>query len=593
MLFNLTGEDNKCRAINALIRHDESRDDVLVRFVKLAGQALGIPGSFISVLDDENQYIKAAHNFPLRKGPREDAFCRFVFESGRELIIPDTYNDPLFFKHPLTLGYPYIRFYAGVPLKNRDGVTLGTLCVTDTVAHPFSDEKIKTLRLLAGLVISFLEAWHSAGFVDPATDLPNRERLLRDLQLLAPGGQKSEYRLVLIDCMEMSRAYELAKSLGMAAVEALLRDMAILLRLRLRLAPSQMLYTVATGRFAILIPASGAYTASEISRKLQGVCAHVEETISIELAVYTGEVTFDPAAQPAHEILRRGISALNEGINLKIPACTFDDVINSRKYAAVSLVDDLASALEQDAGLYLVYQPKVSMSSGKPVGLEALIRWHHPAYGELPPSLFLPLIDNTELMAKLTDWVIHGVIKQLATWQATALLLPVSINIRIADFSQDGFADRLEEKMFQAGLPTALLGIECLETDRIVENRAALQGLEMLKLRGFVIALDDFGAGYSNISYLRRMPLDVIKLDQSLIRELSGNTATRIIARSVIQMLKNLDYIVIAEGVEDADTSHLLQSYGCDQAQGYYYSKALEPKALESWLYWQLRDSLR
>jgi len=147
--------------------------------------------------------------------------------------------------------------------------------------------------------------------------------------------------------------------------------------------------------------------------------------------------------------------------------------------------------------------------------------------------------------------------------------------------------------MLKAKLPTSLLGIECLETERIIESPTALRGLEMLKQRGFGISLDDFGSGYSNISYLRRLPLDVIKLDRSLISELSSDTASRIIARSIIAMLKELDYVVLAEGVECPDAVTSLTEYGCDQAQGYFYSKPLTEEALNHWLHWKLRGECR
>lgn len=160
-------------------------------------------------------------------------------------------------------------------------------------------------------------------------------------------------------------------------------------------------------------------------------------------------------------------------------------------------------------------------------------------------------------------------ITRLKRLRNSCIQLPITINVSERDFSIDGFADVLEERMLKAKLPTSLLGIECPETERIVESPSAMRGLEMLKLRGFGISLDDFGTGYSNISYLRRMPLDVIKLDRSLISELSSDTASRIIARNIIAMLKELDYVVLAEGVECVDTVEALTEYGCDRAQGF------------------------
>jgi EAL domain-containing protein (putative c-di-GMP-specific phosphodiesterase class I)/GGDEF domain-containing protein len=590
MLMNLNGDsDRRARALKALRSPDESRDDVLRKFVRLASQALGIPGSFISVLDDEHQHVQAAHNFALAQSSRQDSLCRHAVDSDSAVVVPDTWLDARFVTHPLITGAPYIRFYAGVPLKNREGIVLGTLCVTDTAAHPFGAEQVTTLKLLAALVMSFLEAWHSAGFTDPVTGLPNRQRLIRDLQYLAASGDRTARRLVLIDCIDMPRAYELARSMGMGPVESLLKDVATLLPLRLRPAAGELLYTVATGRFAVLTRDDSRLSADWVAGRLEGISADLGDGIAVALSTHTGEVTFTPGDIPAQEALRRAVSALHEAIGRDVPAMRFSEATDARHTQDFTLMNDLAAALREDRGLWLAYQPKVCLHSGLPVGLEALVRWRHPVRGELSPALFVPLAEQTELLSALTAWVTDRAIARLARLRNSCIQLPVTINISSRDFSREGFADALETKMLKAKLPTALLGIECLETERIIESPAAMEGLEMLKLRGFGISLDDFGTGYSNISYLRRMPLDVIKLDRTLISEISSDTASRIIARSIIAMLKELDYTVLAEGVEDAETVTALTQYGCDQAQGFFYSRPLPEGELDEWLGWKLR----
>ncbi|HAT4499348.1 TPA: GGDEF and EAL domain-containing protein [Serratia marcescens] len=590
MLMNINGDsDRRARALKALRSPDESRDDVLRKFVRLASQALGIPGSFISVLDDEHQHVQAAHNFALTRSSRQDSLCRHAVDNDSPVVVPDTWLDARFVTHPLITGAPYIRFYAGVPLKNREGIVLGTLCVTDTAPHPFGAGQVTTLKLLAALVMSFLEAWHSAGFADPVTGLPNRQRLIRDLQYLAAAGDSTPRRLVLIDCIDMPRAYELARSMGMGPVESLLKDVATLLPLRLRPATGELLYTVATGRFAVLTRNDSRLSADWVAGRLEGISADLGDGIAVALSTHTGEVTFTPGDIPAQEALRRAVSALHEAIGRNVPAMRFSEATDSRHTQDFTLMNDLAAALREDRGLWLAYQPKVCLHTGRPVGLEALVRWRHPVRGELSPALFVPLAEQTELLSTLTAWVTDRAIARLARLRNSCIQLPVTINVSCRDFSREGFADALEAKMIRAKLPTSLLGIECLETERIIESPAAMQGLEMLKLRGFGISLDDFGTGYSNISYLRRMPLDVIKLDRTLISEISSDTASRIIARSIIAMLKELDYTVLAEGVEDAETVTALTQYGCDQAQGFFYSRPLPEGELDEWLGWKLR----
>ena len=591
MLMNLDGDhERRTRALEALRYPDESRDDVLRKFVRLASQALNIPGSFISVIDDEFQYIRASHNFKLERSSREDSLCRYAVDSDAAVVVPDTFLDNRFAAHPLIIGAPFIRFYAGVPLKNRDGINLGTLCVTDIQPHPFTPAQITTLTLLSSLVMSFLEAWHSAGFIDPVTNLPNRQRLIRDMHYLAAAGDTTLRRLVLIDCIDMPRAYELARSMGMAPVESLLKDVATLLPLRLRPAPSDILYTVATGRFAVLTRADSRISANWVACQMAGISADLGEGLSVGLSTHTGEVDFVSGIFPPHETLRQAVSALHEAIDRGLPSLRFSEATDNKRTQDFTLVNDLAKALRENSGLYLVYQPKICLQSGKPIGLEALIRWRHPVHGELSPASFIPLAEQTEILTSLTTWVIDNVITRLKRLRNSCIQLPITINVSERDFSIDGFADVLEERMLKAKLPTSLLGIECLETERIVESPSAMRGLEMLKLRGFGISLDDFGTGYSNISYLRRMPLDVIKLDRSLISELSSDTASRIIARNIIAMLKELDYVVLAEGVECVDTVEALTEYGCDQAQGFFYSRPLADSELDHWLHWKLRE---
>ncbi|EXU75907.1 EAL domain-containing protein [Erwinia mallotivora] len=590
MLNHLTGDvARRVLALHALRTSDESRDDVLRRFALLASHALGIPGSFISVLDDEHQYIRAACNFALKQSSRHDSLCRYVVDSDNAVVVSDTLLDVRFADHPFITGAPFIRFYAGVPLKNCENVILGTFCVTDTQPHTFTDEQIATLKLLAALVMSFLQAWYSAGFADPVTGLPNRQRLIRDLHYLASTGDNTPRRLLLIDCIDMPRAYELARSMGMGPVESLLKDMAILLPLRLKPAGDDALYTVATGRFALLTRQESHIDANWVAGRLEGISADLGEGLTVALTTHTGEENFITGEVAPQEILRRTVSALHEAIRLDIPAFRFSQGSDETTTQDFMLMNDLASALRNDLGLYLAYQPKICLHTGRPVGLEALIRWRHPQRGELSPAMFVPLAEQTDLLSAMTSWVTDRVIRRLTRLRNHCIQLPVTINVSGTDFARENFADQLEDKMIKAQLPTSLLGIECLETERLIESPAALRGMEMLKLRGFGISLDDFGTGYSNISYLRRMPLDVIKLDRSLISGLSSDTASRVIARSIISMLKELDYTVLAEGVENEEIVTVLAEYGCDQAQGYFYSKPLPEQELDSWLQWKFR----
>ncbi|WP_313018176.1 EAL domain-containing protein, partial [Atlantibacter hermannii] len=174
--------------------------------------------------------------------------------------------------------------------------------------------------------------------------------------------------------------------------------------------------------------------------------------------------------------------------------------------------------------------------------------------------------------------------RQTTIWRRNGIYLPISINVTVSDFSVPGFASALEKQVLEAGLACRDFRIECLETDKVLESEVALMELDLLKAKGFLILLDDFGAGYSNINYLRRLPIDVIKLDRSLISQITHDEASLVIVRNVIVMLKELDYEVLAEGVEDQATARILKDFGCDEVQGFYFSRPLRPEDIPAWM---------
>lgn len=579
-----SGDAKRLAALEMLKSEDAARDDILKKFSQLASELLEIPGGFVSVLDDESQYIKASCNFDLKQTSLQDAFCRHTLEMKKVLVCPDTHLDPRFSAHPLTLGAPFIRFYAGAPLHSKEGFIIGTLCVTDSQPHTFSSDKAALLELLAGLVVGYLDAWYVTGYQDVVTGLPNYQRLLKDIELLQQADNREPHTLTLIDCIDMPRAYEIARSVGMSAVESLLQELAATLRTRLRLESDDVLYTVALGRFALLSNKPDAISGPELSQRLGGIRAHIFDNVTVDAKPHLGEVRFIPAESQVPEVLRRAVSALHEAIILKQSYMSYNADSDARRNQSFRLLNDLAAALRGAPGLYLMYQPQISLHNGNPVGLEALLRWEHPLYGNIAPDKFIPLAEQTSLMDELTEWVIDHTLAQLTLWRSKGLNLPASVNLCVSDFSRADFANRLEEKMLRAGLQAEDLNIECLETEQVLESPEARRGLDMLKLRGFRIALDDFGSGYSNINTLRRIPVDVIKLDRSLIQRLSDDPASEVVARHVITMLKELDYVVVAEGVEDLETLISLQRLGCDEIQGFYYSRPLLPEVLESWL---------
>jgi len=585
MLTDLNHDEEKRLAAIDLLKADEhERDQILAEMTALTGKTLGISTCFISILDGEKQYIKAACGLAvgLKKTRREDSFCLHTLDVDDILVCSDMHLDGRFSHNLYVQGAPHVRFYAGAPLRSRDGVIIGTLCLLDIVPLVLSAEQIAMFRVMAGLISAFLDAWHNIGYIDAATMLPNRQRLLTDLEMMQKPGPISRFRLVLIYCIDMPYAYEIARSLGVAVIDDMLKDMASLLRLKLKWEGT--LYAFATGRFALIMDDANAQQSEVLNEQLSGLSTHISSQVNIDMNISMGYVSFAPGELPPAEIMRRALSALHDAIDQNIRALAYVPATDARKKQDFRLLNDFFPYLHGKAGLYLVFQPKIAVENGRVTGFEALIRWQHSTLGNIAPDRFIPLLEKTTMMSPLTDWVINAALSQIELWSAQGIHLPVSINLSASDLSRPDFADLLEHNMRLRGLVPAQLGVECLETEWILQSAEALNGLEMLKLRGFTISLDDFGTGYSNICYLRNMPMDVIKLDRSMIKTLTTDLGTQIIVGHVISMLKELDYTVLAEGVEDSATFLALRALGCDEVQGYYHSPPLIADKLEIWL---------
>lgn len=578
-------ESKRLAALELLRNEDKGRDAALKEYACLACEVMGVEGCFITVFDDACQYIKYVKDVPIthNKIAIDKTMCQYTRASSQTIVCVDTRQDTRFSHQPLVQSGD-ILFYASAPLLTREGLVLGTLCVSSAEVYSPSSRQIDNFNRVARLAALYLEACYSIGRVDALTGLPNRQSLMREMECLVQTRASGSYGVIIFDLIDMPRAYELTRYLGLAAVEKMLRNFAPLLRLRLRLKETTTLYAFAPARFAVLVEYGAAQTLLRRAEALPGTQAHITSDIDIPLTVHSGYVKFTPREDDAHESLRQAISAVHEAIRQRIPLLAFNPILDHKRNKDFKLLYDLSEAIKAHDQLYLVYQPKISLRSGKTEGMEALLRWRHPQAGNISPATIVALAEKTSLMADITQWVIGRVIAQLKIWRAKGILLPVSINVTVSDFSLSGFASRLERQVREAGLNPADIRIECLETEKVLESEAALEELDKLKMAGFQILLDDFGAGYSNINYLRRIPIDVIKLDRSLVSQITTDPGSRIIARNVIMMLKELQYVVLAEGVEDHDTARMLTDYGCDEAQGYYFSRPLQADDLPAWL---------
>jgi diguanylate cyclase (GGDEF)-like protein len=308
--------------------------------------------------------------------------------------------------------------------------------------------------------------------------------------------------------------------------------------------------------------------------RIHGTELHVSPSIGI--ARYPLDAT------DGHELLARAEEAMyhakQSGRNM---FCFFDSEVTSFSRERLVIESELRQAVAASQ-FHLHYQPRVDIATGEVRSVEALLRWQHPTRGWVMPGEFIAIAEDTGLILPIGDWVIREACRQARLWQLQGLpSLRVAVNVSPMQFRQPNFVDDVRQALETNSLDAAYLEIELTEATLMTNAEKSVAMLEQLSRLGIVVAMDDFGTGYSSMSYLQRFPIDELKIDISFIRNLSSNPADVSIVGATISLAHGLRLKVVAEGVETAEQLALLKRMGCDKYQGFLYSPALAPAALE------------
>jgi EAL domain-containing protein (putative c-di-GMP-specific phosphodiesterase class I) len=256
--------------------------------------------------------------------------------------------------------------------------------------------------------------------------------------------------------------------------------------------------------------------------------------------------------------------------------------MNTAALDKVRLESDLRVALEQGE-FELHYQPKVNTATGQMHGAEALLRWTHPVRGAISPAEFIPVAEECGLIGIIGAWVMREACRQARAWQLAGLPpLRVAVNLSPSQFRQGNIVAMIRDALGDAGLEARYLEIELTETAVMTDAEESIAILEKLSAMGVLVSVDDFGTGYSSMSYLRRFPIDKLKIDRSFISEVMTRPDDASIVRAIVSLAHSLRLKVVAEGVESPEQLEFLRSVGCDQYQGYHFSRALPASQFET-----------
>jgi len=420
---------------------------------------------------------------------------------------------------------------------------------------------------------------------DALTGLPNRVLFDERLQRATEDARRDGAPLALL-LLDLDRFKEVNDTRGHPVGDVLLRQVADRLRGAVRATDS--VARLGGDEFTVLLPGADAVGAARVARDI-GAAFAAPFAVGNQAFHIGGSVGI--ALCPAHgadgtTLLRHADVAMYAAKRGRLDHAVYDPAQDQHSAARLALVEELRAAIERGA-LALHYQPQVDLTSGRVCGVEALVRWPHPERGLIPPDAFIPLAEQTGLIAPLTEWVLAEAVRQARAWQRAGLLLAVSVNLSMWNLHDPALPARVAGLLREHGLPPAWLRLELTESVLMADAERALDVLTRLSGLGVRLAVDDFGAGYSSLAYLKKLPVDELKIDQGFVRALATDATDAAIVASTVALGHALGLRVVAEGIEDRATWDRLVAMGCDVAQGYYMSRPLPADALARWL----RDS--
>jgi diguanylate cyclase (GGDEF)-like protein len=421
---------------------------------------------------------------------------------------------------------------------------------------------------------------------DGLTGLPNRTLLLDCIEKALRESDDGGALLLL----GIDRFREVNDTLGHTHGDALI--VAVGRRLDEFAGEGDVVARLGGDEFAVLLRAidgeSGARSAAEQVRdalrtpfEVAGLSLAIDVSLGLALLPASSAGSDLDAYTDAETILRQADVAMSEAKHGHAGLAVYASEHDHHSTEQLQLLGELRLAIDQRQ-LLLHYQPKFDLVTGEVRGVEALVRWQHPERGLVPPDSFVPTAERTGLINALTDYVLDMALGKAAYWLEHGLSVPMAVNISARSLLDAGFPDRVLAALSARRIPPASLILEITETTIMEDPAHALAALQRLHDAGVYLSIDDFGTGYSSLAYLKRLPVDEIKIDRSFISSLTVDARDRLIVASTVSLGRALGLDVVAEGVEDEQTAAALQTLGCDLAQGFHFGRPEPDPPLES-----------
>jgi diguanylate cyclase (GGDEF)-like protein len=413
------------------------------------------------------------------------------------------------------------------------------------------------------------EIQHRANY-DELTGLPNRTLFKARIEE-AIGASEPTGGAVVVMLLDVDRFKEVNDALGHGTGDLLLQQLGLRLQ---ALCEDEGAARLGGDEFGILLPEASVAKAMHLAERIH---ASLESPFdlrgfSLEVATSIGVAVFREHGDDADTLLQHADVAMYVAKAAHAGTAVYDAAQDTNDAAQLALAGELRRAIENEE-LVVYYQPKAELESGRIVGAEALVRWQHPERGFIPPNDFVPIAERTGLIKPLTQYVLTAAVEQCRRWSADGLDLHVAVNLTIPDLLDLELPDQIAALLADAGVAPEQLELEITETSILADPFRVRHVLDALNAMGLRLAIDDFGTGYSSLAYLKRLPVQTIKIDRSFVMDMLENDSDATIVRSTIDLARNLGLRIVAEGVETQAAWDVLREQGCTLAQGYLISK--------------------
>jgi diguanylate cyclase (GGDEF)-like protein/PAS domain S-box-containing protein len=418
---------------------------------------------------------------------------------------------------------------------------------------------------------------------DPLTGLPNRTALARYLgTLLGRANARERVALLMLD---LSRFKEVNDTLGHDVGDEVLREVARRFSAQLR-GDDALISRIGGDEFAVVLPSVADHASVEdlVRRLIEGLRTRIDSRgVAIEVGVNIGIAVAPDHGLDSRELLRHADVAMYAAKRHGAGFEYYDMLDDHHTVRRLGMLSELRSAIES-GGIALHYQPQISLKTGAVSSVEALVRWHHPTYGDVSPVEFVTLAEATDLIHPLTYWTIRTALADLAEWSRQGIELRVAINVSARVLQDVDFPRRLKQLLQATAIRAEQVELEITESAMLVDPERAKLIVKELHGLGVLISIDDYGTGFSSLGYLRDLRVHALKLDKSFVVDLETRAQNRVIVESTAQMAHALGLQVVAEGVETKWVEDYLRSIGYDMAQGYLFARPMTAENCSNWI---------